>query len=81
LAFTLHDEEVADGIGDQLRNTHYQSVDENVELELIQHKGRRIELEDDGALKDDQHDGHSSKGLEFEQIQDRKPSLLLLRSA
>jgi hypothetical protein len=50
LSFAFHDEEVTDGVGDNLRHSHHQSVDEDVEFELVQHECRSVELENDGAL-------------------------------
>lgn len=50
LSFYSSDHVVAQRIGDNLRNSYHESVDEDVELELVKHESRCVELEDDCAL-------------------------------
>lgn len=60
LPFDSRNNVVAQRIGDNFRDSYYQPIDEDVELELIKHEGGCVELEDDGALQQNAHECHKS---------------------
>jgi hypothetical protein len=50
LPFDSSDHVEAQRVGDNFRNSYHKSIDEDVELELVKHECRCVELEDDCAL-------------------------------
>ena len=52
------DHEEAERIGYDLRNSNHQAIDEDVEVELVQHQSRGVKLEDNRALDQNEHQSH-----------------------
>lgn len=60
-SFDSDDHVVAEGVGYDLGHPDDESVDEDVELELIEHQSWSIELKDNGTLENRQHNSHHSE--------------------
>lgn len=64
LPLALHDDEVGDGVGDYLRYSNNEAIDEDAHFEFVEHQSGGVELEDDRALEENEHQRHSSQGFE-----------------
>ncbi len=55
-----------------MRDPNGEAIDEDVELELIEHEGRSVEAHADSAEEDHKKEGDESSGLVLEEVDYRE---------